>query len=86
MVAVASRGGAWRVLCSFPPATLLIDGQPAGAVEAAGLDGGQLARGTHEFVLSGQDFEQRLPVQIFAAPTLTVFVRALKGAPARTPR
>ena len=81
IVAIASRGGSWRVRCSFPPATLLVNGRPAGTVEAAGIEGTQLPAGNHEFVITRPEGEHKLPVQTSASPTLAVFVRKAKPLP-----
>jgi hypothetical protein len=81
VVAIASRGVSWRVRCSFPPATLLVNGRPAGTVEAAGIEGTQLPAGNHEFVITRPEREHKLPVQTSASPTLAVFVRKAKPLP-----
>lgn len=74
-VLVSGAGSAARVHTSVTPLKILLDGQPAGAAAAEGLQLQSLSVGDHELTLGEGKDQQKLVVGFTPAPMLTAFLK-----------
>ncbi len=73
-VLVSSLGSRARVLCSFGPVEVRLDGQTVGEVGVNGMELNNLAYGAHELILVEEKAQRKMVIEIGLAPALTAFL------------
>ena len=73
-VVVSNLGGDARVYCSFCPAQLSVDGDPASDIGREGTDLSNLSPGTHKLAFKQGDDEHVVDFDTGPVATLTAFV------------
>ncbi len=75
-VVVSSMGDQAHVYASDASAKLSLDGEPAVAVPADGVDLPSITAGAHELTLSHAGEQYKLPIEVSATPAMIAFVES----------
>ena len=73
-VVVSNLGNSARVYCSFCPAQLSVDGQPASDIGRDGTELSNLSPGTHKLAFRQGDDQHVVDFDLASVPSLTAFV------------